>query len=72
MLIATSMALLSIVRSGKNIWLSFKNLFQRLSDIKLMARPTKCVIGSNQIEVVGHCRVARGVKGLHEDNVKKI
>ena len=42
-----------------------QELFRRLSDAKLTARPTKCIIGSNFIEVLGH-RVSEGVKGLHE------
>ena len=34
-------------------------------------RPTKCVLGADSIEVVGH-RISDGINGLHEDNVAKI
>lgn len=46
-------------------------LFSRLSEAKLTARPTKCVIGAKAIDVIGH-RISGGVKGLQEENVRKI
>ena len=46
-------------------------LFHRLSEAKLTARPTKCVMGAKAIEVIGH-RVSEGIKGLQEENVRKI
>ena len=42
---------------------ALKDLFQRLSKAKLTARPTKCVLGSNSVDIVGHC-VTEGIKGL--------
>ena len=46
-------------------------LFQWLSDAKLTARPTKCVMAAKAIEVIGH-RVSKGIRGLQEENVRKI
>ena len=46
-------------------------LFHRLSEAKLTARPTKCVMGTKAIQVIGH-RVSEGIKGLQEENVRKI
>ena len=46
-------------------------LFHRLSEAKLTARPTKCVMVAKAIEVIGH-RVSEGIKGLQEENVRKI
>jgi hypothetical protein len=43
----------------------------RLASAGFTARLTKCVLGAEGIEVVGH-RISDGVKGLHKDNVKKI
>ena len=34
-------------------------------------RSTKCVIGAETIDVVGH-RISDGIKGLHDDNVENI
>jgi uncharacterized membrane protein YqiK len=39
-------------------------LFHRLSE-------AKCVMGAKAIEVIGH-RVSEGIKGLQEENVRKI
>ena len=46
-------------------------LFHRLSEAKLTARPTKCVMGAKAIKVIGH-QVSEGIKGLQEENVRKI
>ncbi len=48
-----------------------EEVFRRLAGVGFTVRPTKCVLGANSIEVVGH-QISDGVKGLHEDNVKKI
>ena len=50
---------------------ALEELFCRRSDARLTARPTKCVIGAESFDVVGH-QISDGIKGLHEDNVKKI
>ena len=39
---------------------TLKDSFQRLSKAKLTTRPTKCVLGSNYVDVVGH-RVKEGI-----------
>ena len=72
MLTISSMTFVVHTQEWEEHLVVLQELFQRLSDAKLTARPTKCVIGSNQIEVVAGRHVMRGVKGLHEDNVKKI
>ena len=46
-------------------------LFRRLAVAKLTARPTKCIMGAKDIEVIGH-RVSNGIKELQKENVKKI
>ena len=50
---------------------TLEELFRRLSEAGLTARPTKCVIGAKTIDVVGH-KISDGIKGLHNDNVEKI
>ena len=49
-----------------------KDLFQRLQRANLTARPSKCVIGSNTIDFVGHQIGQSVIVGLHEGNVTKI
>ena len=46
-------------------------VLSRLAKAGFTVRPTKCVLGADSIEVVGH-RISDGIKGLHEDNVVKI
>ena len=46
-------------------------VLSRLAKAEFTVRPTKCVLGADSIEVVGH-RISDGIKGLHEDNVVKI
>ena len=46
-------------------------VLSRLAKAGFTVRPTKCVLGADSIEVVGH-RISDGIKGLHEDNVAKI
>ena len=48
-----------------------EEVFRRLAGAGFTVRPTKCVLGANSIKVVAH-QISDGVKGLHEDNVKKI
>ena len=50
---------------------TLKELFQRLSDCHFTARPSKCVIGTDNVDYIGH-HVGKGEIGLHEDNVAKI
>ena len=46
-------------------------VLSRLAKVGFTVRPTKCVLGADSIEVVGH-RISDGIKGFHEDNVVKI
>ena len=46
-------------------------VLSRLAKAGFTVRPTKCVLGADSIEVVGH-RISDGIKGFHEDNVVKI
>ena len=46
-------------------------VLSRLAKAGFTVRPTKCVLGADSIEVVGH-RISDGIKGLHEDNAAKI
>ena len=48
-----------------------RELFGRLRAAKLSARPTKCKIGAEDIDFVGH-RLTQGTIGLQQDNVSKI
>ena len=48
-----------------------KGLLQRFADIGATIRPSKCIFGSNEVEIVGH-NVRVGLVGLHDDNVIKI
>ena len=46
-------------------------LFKRMQDADLTARPSKCVIGTTSVEFIGHW-IGDGILGLHGDNVEKI
>ena len=46
-------------------------LFQRLKEADLTIRPSKFVLGTDNVDCIGH-RLSEGVKGLHDDNVRKI
>ncbi|XP_076435072.1 uncharacterized protein LOC143274949 [Babylonia areolata] len=48
-----------------------REVFKRLSGAHLTARPSKCIIGADNIDFIGHS-LQEGVKGVLEDNVKKI
>ena len=48
-----------------------RDILQRLRDAKLSARPSKCFIGFNQIDFLGH-NVGRGVIRPDESKVQKI
>nr|XP_006823664.1 PREDICTED: uncharacterized protein LOC100372741 [Saccoglossus kowalevskii] len=50
---------------------TLKELFSRMADAQLTARPSKCIIASDVIDFVGH-RVGQGFLSPHEDNVKKV
>nr|KAG5686665.1 hypothetical protein BaRGS_031375 [Batillaria attramentaria] len=43
----------------------------RLTDANFSIRPSKCILGTDNIDFIGH-RLSEGLKGLHDDNVKKI
>ena len=44
---------------------------QRLKKADLTIRPSKCILGTDNVDFIGH-RLSEGVKGLHDDNVRKI
>ena len=48
-----------------------KGLLQCFADVGATIRPSKCVFGSNEVDIVGH-NVRMGLVDLHEDNVIKI
>ena len=48
-----------------------KGLLQRFANVGATIRPSKCVFGSNEVDIVGR-NVGVGLVGLHEDNVIKI
>ena len=48
-----------------------RELFQRLKEADLTIRPSKCILGTDNVDFIGH-RLSEGVKGLHDDNVRKI
>jgi transposase InsO family protein len=50
---------------------ALRELFQRLSVSNFTIRPSKCILGADNVDFIGH-RLSEGLKGLHEDNVKKI
>ena len=48
-----------------------EDLFQRMAAAHITARPSKCLLGTDDIDFLGH-NLKRGQIGLHEDNIKKI
>ncbi|XP_025116167.1 uncharacterized protein LOC112577326 [Pomacea canaliculata] len=46
-------------------------LLDRIVENNLTARPSKCILGTEDVDFIGH-RLKSGVKGVHEDNVKKV
>ena len=50
---------------------TLKELFQRLTEADLTVRPSKCTLGTDDIEFIGHS-LKNGQKGLLEENVAKI
>ena len=48
-----------------------RELFSRLVQAGLTIRPTKCLLGVNSVDFLGH-RLEQGMIGLHQDNVEKI
>ena len=50
---------------------TLRELFQRLKKADLTIRPSKCILGTDNVDFIGH-RLSEGVKGLHDDNVRKI
>ena len=47
------------------------NVFQRIKDANLHARPSKCTLGATSVDYLGH-RIGAGNIGLQEFNVNKI
>ena len=50
---------------------TLRELFLRLKEADLTIRPSKCILGTDNVDFIGH-RLSEGVKGLHDDNVRKI
>ena len=50
---------------------TLRELFQKLTDAHFTVRPSKCIFGSDNIDFIGH-HLSEGLRGLHENNVKKI
>ena len=50
---------------------TLRQLFQRLADTNFTIRPSKCVLGTDNVDFIGH-RLSEGMKGVKDDNVKKI
>ena len=50
---------------------TLRELFQRLRGADLTIRPSKCILGTDNVDFNGH-RLSEGVRGLHDDNVRKI
>ena len=50
---------------------TLRELFQRLKDADLTIRPSKCNLWTDNVDFIGH-RLSEGLKGLHDDNVRKI
>ena len=50
---------------------TLRELFKKLTDAHLTVRPSKCILGTDNVDFIGH-RLSEGLKGLHENNVKKI
>ena len=50
---------------------TLRELFLRLKEADLTIRPSKCILGTDNVDFIGH-RLSEGVKGLHDDNVRNI
>ena len=50
---------------------TLKELFKRLKAANLVARPTKCVFGATQVDLLSHC-FGQGVIRLQDVNVQKM
>ena len=50
---------------------TLRELFQRLREADLTIRPSKCILGTDRVDFIGH-QLSEGVNGLHDDNVRKI
>ena len=44
---------------------TLRELFQRLKEADLTFRPSKCILGTDNVDFIGH-RLSEGVKGLHD------
>ena len=56
---------------GNSIWKTLREFLGRVRRAKLTVRPSKCEMGFENMEFVGH-EVKKGEIGLHADNIKKI
>ena len=50
---------------------ALNELFGRLAFASVTARPSKCLIATDNVDFIGHT-IRHGVLGLHDDNIKKI
>ena len=50
---------------------TLRELFHRLKKADLTIRPSKCSLGTDNVDFIGR-RLSEGVKGMHDDNVRKI
>ena len=50
---------------------ALRELFSRLVQAGLTIRLTKCLLGGNSVDFLGH-QLEQGMIGLHQDNVEKI
>ncbi|GFO28527.1 Zinc finger protein [Plakobranchus ocellatus] len=50
---------------------TLSGLFKRLHEINLTVRPVKCLLGSRNVDFLGHS-LGRGAIGLKDENVEKI
>ena len=48
-----------------------RELFERFEKHQIKARPTKCSVGADNVDFLGH-QISQGELGLHEDNIAKI
>ena len=51
--------------------IALRELFQRLAVANLTIRPSKCILGTDNVDFIGHS-LREGLKGLHDANVEKI
>ena len=50
--------------------MTFGELFKSLTDAHLTVRPSKCILGTDNVDFIGG-RLSEGLKGLREDILEK-